>query len=101
MLAPMSVAHGFLPPHPSPAALVTLFKANMGVTLLYGIIIAVPVMIVAGPVFSRTVKNIVSKPLEGFISKSMNDEDLPGTANSFLTALLPVMLLMITTIMVY
>ncbi|MEJ7768967.1 MAG: gluconate:H+ symporter [Chitinophagaceae bacterium] len=101
MLAPMSVAHGFLPPHPSPAALVTLFNANMGITLLYGIIISVPVMIVAGPVFSRTVKNIISVPLEGFISQSKNDNELPGTANSFLTALLPVMLLMITTIMMF
>lgn len=101
MLAPMSVAHGFLPPHPSPAALVTLFNANMGVTLLYGIIISVPVMIVAGPLFSKTVKNIVSVPLEGFISQSKNENELPGTVNSFLTALLPVVLLMVSTVLVY
>ena len=101
MLAPMSVAHGFLPPHPSPAALVSLFHANMGVTLLYGIIISIPVMIVAGPIFARTVKNIQSTPLQGFATPSMKDEELPGTANSFLTALLPVILLMITTILVF
>lgn len=101
MLAPMSVAHGFLPPHPSPAALVLQFNANMGLTLIYGIIISIPVMIVAGPLFSRTVKNIVSKPLEGFLTPPISEDQLPGTTNSFITALLPVMLLMITTILMY
>jgi Gnt-I system high-affinity gluconate transporter len=101
MLAPMSVAHGYLPPHPSPAALVELFHADMGLTLLYGIVVAIPVMIVAGPLFSKTVKNIVSTPLEGLATPSINDDQLPGTTNSFLTALLPVILLMVTTLMVY
>ncbi|MEJ7741024.1 MAG: gluconate:H+ symporter [Chitinophagaceae bacterium] len=99
MLAPMSVAHGFLPPHPSPAALVLLFKADMGLTLLYGILIAIPVMIVAGPLFSKTVKNIVSTPLKGFAKESLREEELPGAANSFLTALLPVVLLTVTTLL--
>jgi Gnt-I system high-affinity gluconate transporter len=58
-------------------------------------------MIIAGPLFSRTLKNIVSQPLEGFISKSMDEDKLPGTVNSFLTALLPVIMLMITTVLVY
>jgi Gnt-I system high-affinity gluconate transporter len=48
MLASLSVAHGFLPPHPSPAALVAQFHADMGQTLLYGIIIAIPTIIIAG-----------------------------------------------------
>ncbi len=101
MLAPMSVAHGFLPPHPSPAALVTLFNANMGLTLLYGIFISIPVMIVAGPLFARTLKHIKSTPLQGFVTPNIKDEELPGAANSFLTALLPVMLLMGTTLLVF
>ena len=56
MLAALSVTHGFLPPHPSPAALVAQFHANMGVTLLYGLIIAIPTIIVAGPLFATTLK---------------------------------------------
>lgn len=101
MLAPMSVAHGFLPPHPSPAALVLQFNANMGLTLIYGIIISIPVMIVAGPLFSKTLTKIVSNPLQGFLTPPINEDQLPGTTNSFITALLPVMLLMITTILMY
>ena len=101
MLASLSVTHGFLPPHPSPTALVTQFNANMGVTLLYGMLVAIPAIIVAGPVFSRTLKNIVSQPIESFKVENKPDDQLPGVANSFLTSLLPVVLLMLTTAMVY
>ena len=53
MLACLSVSHGFLPPHPSPASLVAQFDADMGKTLIYGICIAIPAIIVAGPVFFK------------------------------------------------
>jgi Gnt-I system high-affinity gluconate transporter len=93
MLAALSVTHGYLPPHPSPAALVLQFKANMGMTMLYGIVIAIPAIIIGGLVFSKTLKNISSVPIKAFVSEDLPDDKLPGTANSFLTALLPVILL--------
>lgn len=99
MLAALSVTHGFLPPHPSPAALVQQFNANMGVTLLYGMVIAIPTIIVAGPVFATTLKNIQAKPLETFTPKDVEDSKLPGAANAFITSLFPVMLLVVTTIL--
>ena len=99
MLAALSVTHGFLPPHPSPAALVAQFKANMGLTLLYGLVIAIPTIIVAGPLFANTLKNIKSQPLETFKPKNIEDSKLPGAANSFITSLFPVILLVITTIL--
>jgi Gnt-I system high-affinity gluconate transporter len=98
MLAALSVTHGFLPPHPSPSALVLIFHANMGTTLIYGLILAVPAVILAGPVYARTLKSIQSEPLETFAAKEISAEKLPATANSFLTALLPVILLMATTV---
>ena len=98
MLAALSVTHGFLPPHPGPSALVLIFHANMGTTLIYGLILAIPAVVLAGPVFARTLKNIKSEPLETFVVKERSADKLPGTANSFLTALLPVILLMTTTI---
>lgn len=98
MLAALSVTHGFLPPHPSPTALVTQLKANMGLTLLYGIILAIPAIIIAGPLFSKTLKHIHSTPLQTFQTRQIPDEQLPNAANSFLTALLPVLLITITTI---
>lgn len=96
MLASLSVTHGFLPPHPSPSALVVLFNANMATTFIYGLIIAVPAIILAGPVFAQFLKNIPSQPLATFRAEEMPADKLPGSFNSFFTALLPVMLLMLT-----
>jgi Gnt-I system high-affinity gluconate transporter len=99
MLASLSVTHGFLPPHPSPAALVAQFHANMGKTLLYGLTIAIPAIILAGPVYSRTLKHIVSSPLEGLVAADKPVEQLPSMGTSLFTALLPVILLMLTTLL--
>lgn len=99
MLASLSVTHGFLPPHPSPSALVGQFHANMGLTLLYGLIVAVPAIIVAGPVFARTLKNIRSVPLQTFQPPVLPEAEMPGPANSFLSSLLPVILLAVTALL--
>ncbi len=98
MLASLSVAHGFLPPHPSPSVLIAIFHANMGRTFLFGIILAIPAIILAGPVFSKLVKNIQPLHELPLISHSKIITDLPGVFNSFFSALFPVFLLIITTI---
>lgn len=99
MLAALSVAHGFLPPHPSPTALVNQFGANMGTTMLYGILIAVPTIIIAGPLFSRTLKNINAVPLETFLPVEVPTQQLPGIFTSFFAALLPVFLFIVTALL--
>jgi Gnt-I system high-affinity gluconate transporter len=99
MLAALSVTHGFLPPHPPPAALVAQFHANMGITLLYGMVIAIPAIIIAGPLFAKTLKNIKAHPLQTFQPRSIKNDELPGSANSFISALLPVLLLAITAVL--
>jgi Gnt-I system high-affinity gluconate transporter len=97
LLAALSVTHGFLPPHPSPAALVAQFDANMGLTLFYGFLIAIPTIIIAGPIFAKTLKNIHASPLKTFQAETRPESELPGAFNSFFTALLPVFLLVGTT----
>ncbi len=99
MLAALSVTHGFLPPHPSPSALVGQFNANMGLTLLYGIMISIPAIILAGPVFAKTLKTLDAKPLATFQPKLLPESELPSTATSFMASLLPVALLALTTIL--
>ncbi len=93
LLAGLSIAHGFLPPHPSPTALVAAVHADMGKTLLYGLLVAIPTLIIAGPIFSMTLKNIKAQPAAIFRSEPKPDHELPGTFASFFTALLPVVLL--------
>lgn len=101
LLAALSVTHGFLPPHPSPTALVPQFGANMGLTLILGIVVAIPTMILAGPVFSRSLKHIQSKPLDIFTPQTQEESALPSGFNSFMTALLPVVLIAVSTAFPY
>ena len=98
MIASLSVTHGFLPPHPAPTAIATMFNADVGKTLLYGTIIAVPAIILAGPLFSRTIKNITATPLKEFVNPTiLKEEEMPKINISILTALLPVILIMLAT----
>jgi len=100
LLAGLSIAHGFLPPHPSPVALVAAIHADMGTTLLYGIVVAVPTLILAGPVFAISLRRIQATPAAIFRDGAqVDDTRLPGAFNSFATALLPVLLLAATTLM--
>jgi Gnt-I system high-affinity gluconate transporter len=93
MLASLSVTHGYLPPHPSPTALVKAFNANMGLTLIYGLLVAIPSIILAGPVFSRFLKKYNQEPAKLFTTEQLPEDQLPGMATSILAALLPVLLL--------
>lgn len=94
MAAALSVTHGFLPPHPGPTAIATIFNADMGKTLLYGTILAIPTVILAGPVYARVLKGI-DKPIpEGLYSaKTFSEEEMPSFGVSVWTSLVPVVLM--------
>ncbi|MGX6443757.1 GntP family permease [Neobacillus sp. K501] len=105
MTAALSVTHGFLPPHPGPTVIAGEYGANIGEVLLYGFIIAIPTVILAGPVFTKIAKKLVpdSFTKSGSIAslgeqKTFKLEDTPGFGISVFTALLPVILMSIATI---
>lgn len=52
-LAGLSVLHGFIPPHPGPVAAVGILKADIGITLALGLVIAIPTVAICGPLFGR------------------------------------------------
>lgn len=94
MLTSLSVTHGYLPPHPAPTAVAAMFNADIGKTLVYGIIVAIPAILVAGPLFARTIKKVEAKPLAEFYNPVLIPEErLPSTLTSILTALLPIILI--------
>ena len=94
MLAALSVTHGYLPPHPAPTALVESYSADIGRTILYGLIVAVPAIILGGPVFASTLKKYNPTPLKSLFSdKRFSEAEMPSLAVSIFTALLPVLLL--------
>lgn len=98
LLASLSVTHGFLPPHPSPVALIPLFGADIRTTLLYGLIVGIPTVIIAGPVLTRYLPPVHSVPLSTYRTNIMERSALPGAANSFISALLPVILLALSAL---
>ncbi|MEU1803030.1 gluconate:H+ symporter [Streptomyces sp. NPDC019937] len=52
-IAALSTLHGMLPPHPGPLTAMTGLHADLGLTLLAGVICAVPTIVLAGPVYAR------------------------------------------------
>ncbi|SFC18032.1 gluconate permease GntP [Bacillus sp. OV322] len=105
MAAALSVTHGFLPPHPGPTAIAGEYGANLGEVLLYGFIIAIPTVILAGPVFTKLAKKLVPESFKktGSIAslgeqKTFKLEETPGFGISVFTALLPVILMSVATI---
>ncbi|MFD7983373.1 GntP family permease [Kitasatospora indigofera] len=99
-LAGLSVLHGLVPPHPGPLVAVDALKADLGVTLALGLLIAVPTLIVAGPLFARVAERWVG-PLSvpeaiapATTEESEKREHTPSFGAVLVTILLPVILML-------
>ena len=92
MAASLSTTHCFLPPHPGPMFLVGAFKADLGKTLMYGLAISIPVVIIAGPLLGRFLKRL-NIPIPAQEKIETEEKKLPGVFESFFLALLPVLLI--------
>ncbi|WP_046729945.1 gluconate:H+ symporter [Streptomyces humi] len=97
---PMSIAlstmHSFLPPHPGPTAVAATFHASAGLTLFYGLFIAVPVGALIALVWPRLpfVRAMNPEVPHGLVSERVfEDDEMPGTGWSLAVALLPVVLI--------
>ena len=94
MAASLSTTHCFLPPHPGPVVLVNAFNADMGKVLIYGLIIAIPTVIIAGPLLGRLLQGIKTKTSSLFTTEEIPaTKKLPARFASFFIALLPVLLI--------
>jgi Gnt-I system high-affinity gluconate transporter len=100
MLASLSVMHGFLPPHPSPMALTTQFHADISKVFGYGFIVAIPTIIIAGPLFARFLRNMPSQSIIAMSVQEMPEDKLPGLTNSILSSLLPVIIIGLSTVVI-
>ena len=58
-LAGLSVLHGFIPPHPGPLAAIAILHANVGITLALGLLVAVPAVAIAGPLYGIVASKLV------------------------------------------
>ncbi|MGV9797614.1 GntT/GntP/DsdX family permease [Mycobacterium sp. NPDC003449] len=125
-LASLSLLNGFLPPHPGPLLAVSAFNADLGRTLLFGIIVAIPTVIIGGPVLGNLLSRWVPSPdvrtlLFGGQEPSTDKDEtgggptgsggtatavaapqtalkVPGATATLVTMLLPVVLMLIRAI---
>lgn len=101
-LAGLSVLHGLIPPHPGPLVAVAALHANLGVTLGLGLLVAVPTLIVAGPLFGRVAERwvgplelpAVDQAAESAESAEAAGRRRPSFGATLATILLPVVLML-------
>ena len=93
--ATLSIAHGYLPPHPAPVYISFIYDANINFVLLYGLIPVIPACLIAGIILSKFFKKLkVSPPEELYEEKEFKKENLPGLGNSIWAAITPVVLML-------
>ncbi|MDY7564206.1 GntP family permease [Pseudomonas sp. RTC3] len=102
LLAGLSAVHGLVPPHPGPLLAIGVFNADIGKTIFYGLIVALPTAMIAGPIYgkwiSRYIPGTPSKELMDQIAQESTTENLPGFGITLVTILLPVFLMLLKTL---
>jgi GntP family gluconate:H+ symporter len=93
-LAGLSAMHGFVPPHPGPLTAVGLLDADLGLTLGLGILVAIPTIIVSGPVFARIAARWVDVPAPDTFAAPDVRENRPSFGTTLAAVLLPVVLML-------
>lgn len=100
LLACLSVMHGLMPPHPGPVVAVEALGSSMGLVLLWGAVVSVPTILVAGPLFAKwAVKHVpVEAPPIPATSNATSPACQPGVALTLFSILLPVLLMLAATL---
>ncbi|MDE2035667.1 MAG: gluconate:H+ symporter, partial [Pseudomonas sp.] len=102
LLAGLSAVHGLVPPHPGPLLAIGVFGADIGKTILYGLIVALPTAIIAGPLYGSFIaKYIPGNPSQELVdqlaSEQPESKTLPSFSITLITVLLPVFLMLLKT----
>ncbi len=100
LVAGLSVVHGMLPPHPAAMLAVTAYNADVGRTILYGLLVGLPTASLAGPVFATWIAPRIALPAENALAAQLEgstDEKMPGFGISVFTVLIPVILMLLAS----
>lgn len=99
MVAGLSVVHGLVPPHPAALLAVTLYRADVGRTIFYALLIGIPTAVIAGPVYARFIAPHIDLSAENPMAAQFVDHGaertLPGFGLTLLTILVPVLLMLV------
>ena len=99
MAAGLSVVHGLVPPHPAALLAVTIYKADVGRTIFYALIVGIPAAVIAGPLYAKLIAPHIQLPADNPIAAEFVDhgkeQSLPGFWLTLFTILFPVILMLV------
>ncbi|MDR3772997.1 MAG: gluconate:H+ symporter [Terracidiphilus sp.] len=98
MVAGLSVVHGLVPPHPAALLAVTIYKADVGRTIFYALLVGIPTAVIAGPLYAKVIAPHIHLPAENPMAAEFvdhgNEQSLPGFWLTLFTILFPVILML-------
>jgi gluconate:H+ symporter, GntP family len=102
VIASLSIVDGLVPPRPGALAAISIYDANLGLVLLYSLVIALVAAVIAGPLFAKWVyKRVVPEKEPELIRIDTDAKELPSSGMSFFIVLLPVILMIFAAIAPY
>jgi gluconate transporter len=100
MTAPLTILHSLVPPHPAPAAAAQLLGANLGHTILYGVLLSIPMTLISGMFYGQWIAKRIDVPLPPAALEAPPDQ-VKNPPSVFVVAMLlvlPVLLILAATI---
>ncbi len=101
LVAGLSAAHGLVPPHPGPLAAIERLGADTGRTILYSLIVGLPVAVLAGPIFCRVItRHVHAEPgaIANDLTGTVTAARSPSLGVTLLTILAPVLLMLVAAL---
>lgn len=102
MVAALSVVHGLMPPHPAAMMAVDIYRASVGRTIAYALLVGIPAAVLAGPLYTKLIGPRIHLVGESFMAAELVERDVEGTAQTLpnfwltlFTILLPVILMLL------
>ena len=103
VIAALAAMHGMVPPHPGPLTAIATLKTNVGATMIYGFIAAIPAIVLAGPVYGTFIaRRLAVRPDDALVAqyapegaRGRADRKLPGIGLGVLAALAPAVLMLL------
>ena len=99
MVAGLSVVHGLVPPHPAALLAVTIYKADIGRTIFYALLVGLPTAVIAGPLYAKLIASHIhllsENPMAAEFVDHGEERSLPGFWLTLFTILFPVILMLV------
>lgn len=99
-LTGLSIAHALIPPHPGPLLAVDALGANLALTMFYGMLVAIPTGIIAGPLLARVISRGITLNLPDFEQPGTGVEP-PSKAAALTVVLMPVVLISLGQVLAF